>query len=79
MTQGMEYVRQSAMDMAHKLLELAGTGMLAPRVEELMCQAAGYIIQHEGMLEKIQEELYLIEERLAIQLESEEAEENDGK
>lgn len=70
----MEYLRQSGMDLAHNLLDIAGKGFLAPRIEELMCQAAGYIIANEGIIEKIQEELYLIEERLCIQAESEEAE-----
>lgn len=65
----MEYLRDSGMALAKELLDAAGTGMLAPRIEGIMCQAAAYIVQNEGVLEQVQETLYLIEERLAISLE----------
>lgn len=71
MNQRYEYIRESGIALANELLELAAKGMFAPRVEELMCQAAGYIIANEGVLEEINERVYRIEEAMAIQMEDE--------
>jgi len=68
-----EYLRESGYALAKSLMEIASAGILNKDVAEVLCQAAGYIVANEGMIEKIQEELYLIEERLCIQLDNEES------
>lgn len=75
----MEYVRQSAEDLIKSLMEMVASGLFGPNIEGILSQAAGYISASEAYMEKFREELYLIEERLSIQMESEEAEANDGK
>ena len=70
----MEYLRQSAEDLVKNLMEMVASGLFGPNIEGLLSQAAGYITASEAHMEKFREELYLLEERMCIQLESEECE-----